>query len=120
MVLAKTSTASVHAGAIDVTVNAGVLRLGGTGGDQIYDGSATSRTNVVINGGTFDLNGLNEAFSELNGFGGVVTNTSATPATLTLGTNNWSNSGYYGNLQDGGRYTLPYQDWRRRTDPRRQ
>jgi fibronectin-binding autotransporter adhesin len=49
-----------------------------------------------MQGGTFDLNGLSEGFSELNGFGGVVTNTSATAATLTLGTNNWSNSGFYG------------------------
>ena len=102
VVLAKTSTASVHAAASNVTVNTGTLRLGGTGGDQIFDGSATARTAVVVNGGQFDLNGLNEAFSILDGFGGVVTNSvAATTSLLTLGTNNWSNTGYFGSIQDG-------------------
>jgi autotransporter-associated beta strand protein len=101
VVLAKTSNAGVHAAAVDVTVNNGLLQLGGTGGDQIWDGSATNRTQMIVNGGTFDLNGQSEGFSVLDGFGGVVTNNSATAATLTLGTNNWSNTGYYGTIRDG-------------------
>jgi autotransporter-associated beta strand protein len=102
VVLAKTSTAGVHAVAVDTTVNAGTLQLGGTGGDQIWDGDATNRTQVVVNGGVFDMNGRSEGFSILNGFGGAVANTAAnTTSTLTLGTNNWSNTGFFGAIQDG-------------------
>src|SRR6185503_19203608 len=46
--------------------------------------------------------GRNEGFSILNGFGGTVTNSAAaTTSTLTLGTNNWSNTGFFGSIQDG-------------------
>ena len=102
VILAKTSNSGVHAVAVDVTVNAGLLQLGGTGGDQVWDGSATNRTQMVINGGVFDLNGVSEGFSVLNGLGGIVRNdVAATTSTLTLGTNNWSNQGYFGSIQNG-------------------
>ena len=102
VILAKTSTAAVHAVAVNATVNSGTLQLGGTGGDQIWDGSTTNRTAVVLNDGQLDMNGRSEAFGILDGFGGIVTNTAAaTTGTLTLGTNNWSNTSYYGSIQDG-------------------
>ncbi len=102
LVLGKASGATVHAAALDITVNSGTVRLGGSGGDQIWDGSTTSRTAMMLNGGHFDLAGQNEDFSILDGFGGIVTNSTAdTTSVLTLGTNNWSNSGYAGTIQNG-------------------
>ncbi|HTL73532.1 MAG TPA: autotransporter-associated beta strand repeat-containing protein [bacterium] len=94
MVLGKTSSSSVHsvgsAGGTDyaLTVAGGTAQLGGSGGDQIYDGSAINMT-----AGTFDLNGQSETFDGLAGTGGnILNNSSSTSSTLTLGANNSSGS----------------------------
>ncbi len=116
VILAKESTTGVHAAAVDLTMNSGTIQLAGTGTgivgiaganqvDQIYDG-----TSVVINGGTFDLNGKSEGIARLDGYGGIITNNAAgTTSTLNVGngTNNQGNlsnlltAGYAGTLQNG-------------------
>ena len=71
----------MHAiGGFGLTINGGTVQLGGTGGDQIYDGA-----NVSMNGGTLDTNGNSEAFAALNvgGFGALVNNAAGTSSTLT-------------------------------------
>ena len=84
VVLGKTSTSAIHAigGGTDLglIVSGGTVRLGGSGGDQIVDG-----TGVRISSGTLDLNGQSEAFDVLTGTGGTVTNGNAPTSTLTLG-----------------------------------
>ena len=97
VVLAKTSSASVHAiGVNGLTINAGAVQLGGTGGDQINDGAA-----VEVNGGTFSMNGRSETIAALDSIGsmGIVQNASATAAALTLV--NGMGQDYEGVLQDG-------------------
>jgi len=96
-ILAKASTASVHAVGSGITIHAGGLaQLDGTGGDQIYQNSA-----VTLDGGTFDLNGKSESFDKLTGATGTVDNTAAGSATLTLGENNGSAT-FAGTLQNTG------------------
>jgi len=93
LVLAKTSTASVHAlGATEITaltIAGGTARLAGTGGDQIYDNSL-----VTINSGTFDINDRNEAFRGLTGSGGSVVNNGSGTATLTVGSTSTAGNTY--------------------------
>lgn len=74
LLLAKASSFSPDVHAVSsLTVNSGgTARLGGTGGDQIYDGP----TIHVNTGGTFDLNGRDEMIAGLRG-GGTITNDSA-------------------------------------------
>ncbi len=110
VVLAKVSTAAVHAAAVDLTITSGTLRLAGTGTaitaiaganpvDQIFDG-----TIVVMNGGTLDLNGRSEGVARLDGYGGRVTNMAAgTTSTINVGIGNLSNlmtAGWSGNIND--------------------
>ena len=57
------------------TVNTGLLQLSGAG--QLGGGALT------VNGGTFDLNALNQTVSNLVG-GGTITNSAATNSTLTV------------------------------------
>ena len=57
------------------TVNTGLLHLAGAG--QLGLGGLT------VNGGTFDLNALNQSVSNLGG-GGTITNSAATSSTLTV------------------------------------
>ncbi len=78
LVLGKTSSSTVHTIGGTLTVAGGIAQLGGSGSDQIADTSG-----VVINSGTFDLNGKNETIATLTGTGGTMTNTNATTATLT-------------------------------------
>ena len=77
VILDKTSSTSgnVHAVGSPLTINGGTVRLGGTGGDQIFDG-----TGVTVNGGTFDLNSLSETVASLTLAGGSVT---GAPGVLT-------------------------------------
>jgi autotransporter-associated beta strand protein len=87
LVLAKASTAAVHAvgrtNAVGLTITGGTARLAGTGNDQIYFDVHVNQT-----GGVFDLNGTNEGFRALTGNGGVVRNDQIfTTSTLTLGEN---------------------------------
>ena len=62
LVLAKSSSASVHAiGGGGLTVNGGTAQLGGSGGDQIYDSA-----NVTVSSGAFETNGQSETFNTLS------------------------------------------------------
>jgi autotransporter-associated beta strand protein len=104
LLLAKDNSATAHAlgsgGGTDnaLEITGGTARLGGTGGDQIYQNSA-----VNLAGGTFDLAGLNEGFDGLSGSGGTITNSIvSTTSTLTLGQNNSNGSPVYsGNIGNG-------------------
>lgn len=87
LVLAKQSAGGARALGTLATVNGGTLRLGGTGGDQIYDNII-----VTVNGGTFDLNGLSETVKGLGGGGGQVRNDSLTQSVLTINHSIHSNS----------------------------
>lgn len=103
LLLAKTSSATVHAvgtgpsGSILTINSGGTARLGGTGGDQIPN-SATVQINA---GGTLDLNGRSEVFSKLAGSGIIHNSAASTLGTLTLGQDN-SSSSFSGGLRDGG------------------
>jgi autotransporter-associated beta strand protein len=100
LILAKTSSATVNAvGLNDPTIDSliiregGTVQLAGTGGNQIEDAG------TVLNDGTLDLNGLNEAFAQLKGSGIVTNSLAETEPELTLisATNyTWS-----GSIQDG-------------------
>jgi fibronectin-binding autotransporter adhesin len=84
LVLAKTSTSSVHAlGGVNaiLTINSGATaRIAGTGGDQLY-----TLGDVVINaGGILDMAGQNEGFDALTGAGNI-RNGSGTTSTLFFG-----------------------------------
>jgi len=98
-VLAKSSSTSpdVHALGEGVAVYAGgMLVLGGTGGDQIWDGGV-----IYLDGGIADLNGRNEGIAGLWGTSGVVLNNATNaPSTLTLGTFDGSCE-FGGKVQDG-------------------
>ncbi len=83
-VMAKTSTGSVHTIGGLLTVNDGTAQLGGTGNDQIYNGST-----VTLNGGTFDINTRDERIKFLNLFGGDITGT-----TGVLTVNSFSGDGF--------------------------
>ncbi len=76
------AVAGVTNDAAALVINGGVVRITGTGGDQIFNPSSV----VVNGGGTFDFNGQSETFDALAGTG-TVTNTGANgvPITLTLG-----------------------------------
>ena len=97
VLLAKSSSASVHGlGSASTIAGPGVLKLGGTGGDQIYSGvTITMNTN-----GTLDMGGTSEGFSMLTGLQGVVTNSGSTASILQLGENN-TGGYYYGTIVDG-------------------
>ncbi len=64
VILAKSSSGSagVHAvGGTGLMINGGIVQLGGTGGDQIYDGSDVS----VTADGEFDMEGQSETIHQL-------------------------------------------------------
>ena len=85
LVLAKTSSSTVHAIGGSLTINSGaIVQLAGSGGDQIFTKVA------VTNNGIFDLNGQNEGFQALLGSGTVVNNSTTSNATLTIGENSRS------------------------------
>ncbi len=98
VVLAKSPSASgVHAVAGISGVNAGAtLQLAGSGGDQIYNGSYFGVYNM---NGTFDFNGRSEEIDILTGTG-VITNTSSTASTMTVGIGNGSST-FSGQIRNG-------------------
>lgn len=101
LVLAKTGATAV---AGDITIGDGsgtdTVQLGGSGGNQIANSST-----VTINGnGVLDLNGQNETLGVLTGTG-IVDNTSASAATLTVGAGN-ATSTFSGTIQNTGSGTL--------------
>ncbi|MGH8047856.1 MAG: beta strand repeat-containing protein, partial [Chthoniobacterales bacterium] len=103
LVLGKTSSSTVHAIGAAVTIkNGATLQLAGTGDDQLFDWVAMT----LNSGGTFDMNGHNEAFDGLSG-GGTITNNGATPSLLTLGANN--SSTFFDGVMQNGAGTLALQ-----------
>ncbi|MBN8458066.1 MAG: autotransporter-associated beta strand repeat-containing protein [Verrucomicrobia bacterium] len=102
LVLAKDSTASVHAVGTNnipgLTISGGTCRLAGTGGDQIY-----LDANVDMSAGTFDLNERSEGFRGLTGSGGTINNSGAAPSTLTVGQQSVAGNVYTfaGVIEDG-------------------
>jgi hypothetical protein len=67
--------------ATTVTLTGGLVQLAPTA-------SGNQMTNLVVNGGTFDLNGVSStpsSFTTLNGTGGTITNNGAVAATLYIG-----------------------------------
>ena len=67
LLLAKTSSAAVHAVGSGLTVNnGGTVMLGGTGGDQIYDPMG-----VNLNGGTLNTGGVSEGSTLAVGIGAL-------------------------------------------------
>ncbi|MEI6084907.1 MAG: autotransporter-associated beta strand repeat-containing protein [Verrucomicrobiota bacterium] len=96
-VLGKTSSAAVHAVGTGVTILGGTVQLGGTGSDQIF-----SNSDVIVTAGSFDANGRTEAFDSLTG-AGTVDNTSASAASLSVGTGNDGGAGTFsGVIQNSG------------------
>ncbi|TLD68458.1 hypothetical protein FEM03_22390 [Phragmitibacter flavus] len=97
LVLAKASTSGFHAlGGGTHVVNGGVMKMGGTGGDQIYFGA-----NVSLNGGMIDFDGRSEGWNLLNGgAAGTVTNSGATGSVMTLGEGT-GNGAFSGVIEDG-------------------
>jgi autotransporter-associated beta strand protein len=96
--LNKSSNGGTHAvGGPGLTVNSGgLVKITGTGGDQIYDGA----TVALSAGATLDLNGNNETIANITGAGGAVDNSAAgTSATLTIGA---GGSVFGGSLQNSG------------------
>ncbi len=80
-----------------ITINGGILKLTGAGGNQISDTKP-----LTINSGTFDLYGNTEAIDALNGTSGVIDNTaSSSTAALTVGANN-SSGAFSGVIQNTG------------------
>jgi autotransporter-associated beta strand protein len=86
VVLAKTSSSSVHAVSV-LTISGGTAQLAGSGGDQIYD-----LNGVTVNSGTFDLNGQSETIDTLSGNGTVDDVSGAGSSALTVGINNGSST----------------------------
>lgn len=94
LVLGKASGSTAHTlGSSSFIAAGGVLQLGGSGGDQIY------QTAYITNNGTFDLAGLNEGINGLFG-NGVVTNSVAANSTLALGDGGGTAS-FAGIISDG-------------------
>ena len=94
VVMAKNGAATrVIGGSNGLTLNGGKVILGGLGGDQIYD-----LVGITLNAGTFDMGGVNETVSSLNGAAGaVVTNDGSATSTLTL----TSGGSFAGSIRDG-------------------
>lgn len=83
-----------------LVINSGTVRITGTGANQINNAD-----NLEVNGGTFDLNGVNEAVGGLNAAaaGGVVTNNGAASAIMYVGgsSSGVADGDYAGAIQDG-------------------
>ena len=100
--LGKTTSGSSHAVAgISNIASGATVQLGGSGGDQIYNGGFQTPFGLVnMGGGTLDLNGVNEEFDRLTGTGMVINSLAATTSTLTLGSAGGSGS-FGGSLTNG-------------------
>ena len=107
LVLAKASSAAVHAigasNTIGLRINtAGTVKLGGTGGDQIYIDT------LVAVDGILDLTGLNEGFRGIAGSGTITNTVPDTSSVLTIGQNSVNGNQYTfnGELVDGAATAL--------------
>ncbi|MBN8459276.1 MAG: hypothetical protein J0M04_15710 [Verrucomicrobia bacterium] len=91
-------TTSTSAGAWKLT--SGTVRLNTTSDTHIANG--TGKSDLVINGGTLDMNGKSETINGLSGIGGVIQNQlAATVSTLTLGDGD-ATASYSGTIRDNG------------------
>ncbi|MDB5047740.1 MAG: Fibronectin type domain protein [Fibrobacteres bacterium] len=88
LLLAKTSSSSVHAvGGGGVTIAGGTVKLGGSGGDQIYNPAS-----IMVNSGTFDMGGFSESVNNISGSGTIDNTAGSGTFTLTIGANNGSST----------------------------
>ena len=114
VILAKTSDSGHHAiGGGGLIIGGATVQLGGTGGDQIYDGCS-----VTINSGTFDLHAQSETIPVLTGTGGTILNNGGSASTLNYGSgggtytysgiiaNGSSGNGGLSLIQTSGTYTM--------------
>lgn len=94
LVLAKTSGSTAHAlGTSSIINSGGVMRLGGSGGDQIFQNA------IITNNGTFDLAGMTEGMNGMAG-NGLVTNSGSALSMLQLGDGNGTAT-FAGVIADG-------------------
>ena len=78
----------------------GTLKLNTTSDTHIANGAGKS--DLVVNGGTLDMNGKSETINGLSGTGGVIQNQlAATASTLTLGDGD-ATASYSGAIRDNG------------------
>lgn len=97
LVLAKDSAAFTHAVGNLTIENGATVRLGGTGGDQIYNPAPV----LIQAGGTFDTSGRNETFGPLTGAGLIINSVPATTSVITTGSEDFSPPSTATNVFDG-------------------
>ena len=101
LVLAKDAANQRAAAGVDNVGAGGVLKLAGTGGDQIYGGSGSGSVSLVaMSGGILDFNGRNEGWDRLTGTGTVTNTAVGTTSVMTLGESN-GGSLFAGTIADG-------------------
>jgi len=93
------SGANLYTGATNV--NAGTLQAGAAN----VLGGASSTSALVMGGGTFDMNGFNEAVGSITGTGSI-TSTAAGNIALTAGNDNTSPAAYSGTILAGSSTSL--------------
>jgi fibronectin-binding autotransporter adhesin len=97
VVLAKPSTSLIHALGGTITVNTnGILRIAGTGGDQIFYNAG-----ITMNSGTLQVQASEEA-RNLNGTGTVENGLAGTTNTYNLQSNNGNRGTFGGFIRDNG------------------
>jgi fibronectin-binding autotransporter adhesin len=107
VVLGKASDANTHAIGGGITVAGGLVQLGGSGGDQIYDTDA-----VTLTSGAFDTNGQSETFGAFTiagtgiGGAGALVNSAAAASTLTPSSTTLTANTTIGVTQATGSLTL--------------
>lgn len=79
------------------TISAGAVQIGSAG--------ALGNSNVLMAGGTLDLNGTSLTVSNLSGTG-IITDTSSVSGTTTMGFYESSSAVFSGNIQNGGTRTV--------------
>ena len=103
VILAKASNSNNHSIGGGITVNGGLVQLGGSGGDQIYDSDT-----VTVSSGAFDTNGQNETFGTLNLTGtgirgaGALVQSAAASSNLSPGATNLNSNPSIGVTQAAG------------------
>lgn len=109
--LAKTSTSAVHAiSTSNITIGDAsgidILRLTGSGGDQITDYTILTFNGSGANAGTFQLNGKSETVGGLasTSGAGIIEDNNATVSTLTV--NVTADQSFSGIIRDGAAGTL--------------
>jgi autotransporter-associated beta strand protein len=111
--LAKTSTASVDAVSGDITIGDGattagldILRLAGSGGNQIANTSILTFNGTGSNAGTFRMNAQSETIGGISSIGGAGVIENGTSGTSTLTVSNSSSQSFSGIIRNGAAGTL--------------